>query len=243
MWRCWWVCQKDRNEEVGESLCSSLLRQWKWVCGRSSLEKEFNREQYLPPTEPSRHQNPRSLCGKHDWFATGKPKTGLTITKSTLQTVLMYNAAENEVHCLAGRDSDLPRLGMLPCHCHMKQQHSSEQLCAAAKTSCSFTLLFLGTTMKKSHLYWVAQTPTTELQQHASGNSPTHSILRAKPEEGLALLNVNKTHELIQISLEGINKYFIYFVVVVNRVRDSFLLKNSFNNNNKKANSLAGTRT
>lgn len=92
-------------------------------------------------------------------------------------------------------------------------------------------------------LYWVAQTPTTELQQHASGNSPTHSILRAKPEEDWALLNVNKTHELIQISLEGINKYFIYFVVVVNRVRDSFLLKNSFNNNNKKANSLAGTRT
>lgn len=86
----------------------------------SMWEKQFSREQEQPSARLKRHQISQSQHGKHKCFAKG-PNTDLGITKSTLSTALKH-LTENQGCEFTGSDDALPGQGMLPHHCHIKQQ-------------------------------------------------------------------------------------------------------------------------
>lgn len=79
---------------------------------------------------------------------------GLAITKSTSLTALTHNMFWLKIKYVILQGAMVLCQGWGCCHAiaTLSSRHSSEQLCAVAKTLRNFTLLFPGTTMKKSHL-------------------------------------------------------------------------------------------
>lgn len=144
IWRCWRVCQRDRNEEVRESLCRGLLKDSEneyvgeaaWgsslTASSSKLLQSLEGIKSLDVNVESRNDLPnaprlvwllqRALHWQH-WSATC---SGWKIKHVILQGVIVLCQGWGCCHAIATLSS----------------RHSSEQLCAVAKTLYNFTTAF-----------------------------------------------------------------------------------------------------